>query len=83
MGPILLFINLFVLFIIVLSKITFVNHLAEYVGNIYFYCYCLLVPTLSKRVIVQVVPARVAIAELAKQLNLDQQWEGKVDFCLR
>jgi hypothetical protein len=38
---------------------------------------------MSIRVIGQVVPARVAIAELARQLNLDQQWEGKVDFCLR
>jgi hypothetical protein len=36
MGPILLIINLFVLFIIV-SKITFVNHLAEFVGNIYIF----------------------------------------------
>ncbi len=32
MGPSLLFINLFVLFIIV-SKITFVNHLAKFVEN--------------------------------------------------
>ena len=37
MGPILLFINLFLLFIIE-SKITFVNHLAKFVGNIHFYC---------------------------------------------
>jgi hypothetical protein len=36
MGPSLLFINLFVLYIIA-SKITFVNHLAEFVGNVYFY----------------------------------------------
>jgi hypothetical protein len=35
MGPILLFINLFVLFIIV-SKITFLNHRAEFDGNMYF-----------------------------------------------
>jgi hypothetical protein len=41
MGPILLFINLCVLFIIV-SKITFVNHLVEFVRNIYFYCLLLL-----------------------------------------
>ncbi len=32
MGPVLRFVNLFVLFIIV-SKITFVNHFAEFVGN--------------------------------------------------
>jgi hypothetical protein len=41
MGPILLFISLFLLFIIV-GKITFVNHFAEFVGNIYFYCFLLL-----------------------------------------
>jgi hypothetical protein len=46
MGPILQFNSLFVLLFIV-SKITFVNHLAEFVGNIHFYCYCLLFYCLS------------------------------------
>ncbi len=43
MGPYSLFINFFVLFVTVSkTKITFVNHLAEFVGNIHFYCllYC-------------------------------------------
>jgi hypothetical protein len=50
---------------------------------LYLYRILFAVSTLSKRVVEQVVPARVAIGELARQLNLDQQWEGKVDFCLR
>ncbi len=45
MGPILPFIDLFEYSsLYIVSKVTFVNHLAEFVGNIYFYsyCYCLL-----------------------------------------
>jgi hypothetical protein len=56
---------------------------ARHSSVLYLYRILFAVPTLSKRAIEQVVPARIAIAELARQLNLDQQWEGKVDFCLR